>query len=90
MAALTPTNIITESLGSLKLLAMTVTTLTGSGSDTWTLPIGTPVVAWWSQNDNGTAGSDADIQWSATTGVFTFTNASSVGANLFFVLLRAG
>lgn len=90
MAALTPTNIITESLGSLKLLVMTMTTLSASSTDTWTLPIGTPVVAWWSQNDNGVVGTDSDIQWSASTGVFTFTNGTSVGANLFFVVLRAG
>lgn len=90
MAAITPTSINTFSLGSVKLLQMTMTTLTGSGSDTWTLPIGTPVLFWWSQNKNGTSGSDSDIQWSATTGVFTFTNGSSVGDNLFFVALAAG
>jgi hypothetical protein len=90
MAALTPTSINTYSLGSVKLLQMTITTLTGSGTDTWTLPSGSPVLFWWSQNNNGVAGSDSDIQWNATTGIFTFTNGSAVGANLFMVALAAG
>lgn len=88
MALLTPGTIYRESVGSLTLDIVNITLTTGSGSDTWVIPANSPVVAYWGQNNNGTAGTDPDIQWTASTGTFTFTNGSSVGSILLFILMR--
>lgn len=88
MAALTATVQDIGSLGSYRLNVYNVTPTSANSTDTLSLGVGAPVVAFWGQNNNGTQGTDPDIQWSSTTGNITFTNGSSVGSIFLFVLMR--
>lgn len=81
MAALTPTSILTENLGSLTLKIITVTI--GSTSDTYTMYAGAPIVAAWIEGISGET-----VTYVQSTGVFTMTNSSGTGAVQLFVLLR--
>lgn len=87
MAAITPTSVYRESLGSLTLLIVNLTT--GSTSDTYTIAANSPVVSWWAQSATGSAYSDPDITWTASTGVFLMTNPSSnYGNEILYILMR--
>lgn len=81
MAALTPTAIRTENLGSVTLLIVSLTI--GSTSDTYTLYPGAPIVGVWV---SGIIGQTATFVQS--TGVITLTNASGTGAVKLFILLE--
>lgn len=87
MAAITPGTITRESLGSLTLLIVSITT--GSTSDTWTLTEPIPVVDFWCESHAGAAINDPDVTYTASTGVFLFTNAASMfGLMTLFILVR--
>lgn len=80
MAALTPTNVITQNLGSVTLLIVDLTI--GSTSDTYTLYAGAPIMGTWVQ---GIIGQTSTFVQS--TGVITLTNASGTGAVKLYILL---
>ena len=87
MAAITPSTIYRESLGSLTLLIASLTI--GSASDTWTIDKNDPVVSFWGQSNGGVAYNEPDVTWSASTGVFTFTSGTIIPAAItMFVLVR--
>lgn len=87
MAAITPTQILRESLGSVTALFVTIATTTTS--DTWTIAANSPVISWSSQSTTGTNQSEPDITWTASTGAFLFSAVSSnIGALQMIVYLR--
>lgn len=87
MAAITPTQVLRESLGSATLLIATITPTTAS--DTWTIDVGDPVVAFWGQSNSGSGRQEPDITWAPTTGVFTFTSGTTVsGQFIMFIMTR--
>lgn len=84
MAAITPTSIIRDSMGSKTLLVATLACTTNS--DTWTLSAGAPVTYFWAQSNAGNGSQEPDITYSLSTGAFTFTSGTTVaGQFLLFV-----
>ena len=88
MAALTASAITRESLGSLTLDIVTLTT--GSTSDTYTVASTLQVVAYWAEGNTAVAGTvtDPDVSYVASTGVFTLVSAAQ-GACTLFILSRS-
>jgi hypothetical protein len=74
-----------ESLGSLKLMIIPLTTLTSS--DTYTIEAGSPVVDYWTAGHVGTAGYAPDVTYTNSTGVFLLTSAQQ-GLITLFILMR--
>lgn len=86
MAAITPTSVIRHSIGDLSLLIVNITT--GSTSDTWTTSTNMPVVGLMTQPQTGSAITGPDVTYTASTGVFLFSNATSqFGVMQLFVLV---
>ena len=89
MAALTPSTTIAtqrESLGSLTLLIVPLTTT--SASDTYTIAAGSPVVDYFVQSQAGsTAGYNYDVTYTLSTGVFLITSGAQ-GLIKLFILIR--
>ena len=88
MAAITPSAVYRESLGSLTLIIATLAI--GSNSDTYTVDINSPVVAFWAQSQAGVGGKqDPDVTWTPSTGVFLLSSGTVVsGSTLLFILMR--
>ena len=87
MAAITPTNVKIENLGSLTLLINRIQVT--STSDTYTLPAGSPVVASWTQSVAGQGLPTPDVTYTNSTGVFLFSSGTTVpGATDLFILMR--
>ena len=87
MAAITPTTVYRESVGSMTLLIANLTV--GSNSDTWTIDKNDPVVSFWAQSAAGVAYNEPDVTWTPSTGVFLFTSGTVVGTAFnLFVLVR--
>ena len=80
MAALTASNVVSHSLGSLNLKIVDLTI--ANTSDTWTLYAGAPIVGAWVEGIIGQT-----VTYVASTGVFTLTNAAGTGAVKLYVLL---
>lgn len=90
MAAITASSVVRESLGSLTLLMVNLTT--GSTSDTYTVSSNLQVVEFWAQGNTSVAGTvtTPDVTYVESTGVFTLVTASSAqGALTLFILARA-
>jgi hypothetical protein len=77
---------VTESIGSMKLLIVTLTL--GSTSDTYLIEAYAPVVDCWTQAQVGTAGYSPDVTWTPATGTFLLTNGSHNGTAKLFILFR--
>ena len=89
MAALTPTFVAKETLGSLNLQIYSMTT--SSTSDTVTIDSDLPVVAYWINGNQASAGkvTSPDISYVSTTGVFTLVSVSgNYGVQSLFILCR--
>lgn len=86
MAALTATSTVRESVGSLTLLIVNLTT--GSASDTFSIQANSPVVDVWAQTQGGAATTAVDVTWTASTGVFLITSTSFTGVLKLFILMR--
>ena len=85
MSEIAPSTIHNGSLGSLKLIIVSLTI--GSSGDTYTIEPYAPVVDYWVQSHIGTAGYSGDVKWTASTGVFAITNAQQ-GLTSLFILMK--
>ena len=85
MAEIVPDKVYSESMGSLKLAIVQLTT--ANASDTYTIEKYAPVVDYWVQSHVGTAGYSADVKYVASTGVFTITSAQQ-GSNSLFIVMK--
>ena len=71
MSAITPTTVVTESIGSSKLLIATFAVAnSGATGDTWSTGLNNAVGYWANCTTSGSACS-VSYAWSGTTGVFT-------------------
>lgn len=87
MAAITPTNVYRENVGSLTLLINNITTTTTS--DTYQIGIGAPVLSFWCQSNIGNGFDGSDITWNPTTGNITMTGGTTgIGAMILYILMR--
>jgi len=68
MAAITANSVVRESVGSLTLLIVGLTT--GSVSDTYVISTSSAVVDYWTAGHVGTAGYAPDVTYTAATGTF--------------------
>ena len=68
----------------LKVIQLTVAT-TG---DVYTIEPYAPVVDYWCSSHIGSAGYSPDVKWTASTGAFTFSQTTRVGAITLFILMR--
>ena len=86
MAAITPSTVYRESLGSLTLMMANMTL--SSSSDTYTIAAGSPVVSFWGQSNAGVALNDPDVTYTQSTGVFTFSSGTvqATSFTLFFLM----
>lgn len=86
MAAITPTSVYRESLGSLTLMMANMTLSTSS--DTYTIAAGSPVLSFWGQSNSGVALNDPDITYTQSSGVFTFSSGTvqPTTTTLFFLM----
>lgn len=86
MAALTGTIIARESLGSLTLIIVNLTT-TGS-SDTYTIEAGAPVIRTWCDGNSLTSGLSVgcDSYYTSSTGVITLNGATGGSVDLFILM----
>jgi hypothetical protein len=87
MAEIVPNGTQSISMGSLKLVIVSLTT--ASASDTYTIETYAPVVDYWIQSHVGTAGYSSDVKYVASTGVFTITQGTQNGLNSLFILLKS-
>lgn len=88
MAAITPSAVYRESLGSLTLMIATLTI--GSNSDTYVIANNSPVLAFWAQSQSGVGGiQDPDVTWTPSTGTFLLSSGTVVSTStLLFILMR--
>lgn len=88
MAAITPSSVYRESLGSLTLIIATLAI--GSNSDTYAIAINSPVLAFWAQSQSGVGGAqEPDVTWTPSTGLFLLSSGTVVpGSTLLFILMR--
>ena len=87
MAAITSSTVTRHSLGDLTLLIVPLTL--GSTSDTYVISTNTAVVDYWMQTHVGSATTQPDVTWTASTGTFLMTSTSSYGASTLFILVNA-
>jgi hypothetical protein len=86
MAEITPTSIANIGAGELALKTVNLTLATTG--DTYTIEPNAPVIDYWCQGNVGTAGYKPDVLWTASTGAFTFTQTSQIGATTLFILMN--
>lgn len=87
MAAITPSTVYRESLGSLTLVVANFASQ--STSDTWTTEAGIPVFSYWAQSTAGQGYNEPDISFAQSTGIFTFVSGTQVGAAfVLYMLMR--
>ena len=84
-AEIAPNKVSGHSMGSLKLVIVSLTT--SSSGDTYTIEKYAPVVDYWIQSHVGTAGYSSDVQYVPSTGIFTITSAQQ-GLNSLFILMK--
>jgi hypothetical protein len=88
MAAVTPTSVKQENVGSLRLLIATFADTTDDG-DTWASGLD-GVVAFWTQDiDNPTTQANVGVAAGLSSGTFTFYPAEDNKNFYLFVLQRA-
>lgn len=85
-AEIVPNKVTNISMGSLKLLIVSLTT--SADADTYTIEKYAPVVDYWIQSHVGTAGYSSDVQYVASTGVFTMGQGTQQGLNSLYILMN--
>ena len=87
MAAVTPSTLIRENVGSLTLHTATFANTTDDG-DTWASGLGTNVVGYWANGtDDPTQGKEG-IDVSNSSGTFTFNTGEDNRGIMLYVLSR--